>query len=158
MKLTKRRTLALGLLAVALVPLGGLTMLSLFSKTPTNLGVHDGRLAPCPPTPNCVCTQCDDPQHHMPPIPFTGDAASIKRRIRQVVENMPRAKIVEESDNWLRAEFKSAIFRFVDDVEFLIDEPAQIVHFRSASRVGYSDLQANRKRMAAITGALTERP
>lgn len=67
---------------------------------------------------------------------------------------MPRTRIVEESENYLRVEFTTAIMRYVDDVEFLIDDSAGVVHFRSASRVGYSDMGANRKRMTAFKEAL----
>ena len=63
-----------------------------------------------------------------------------------VAENFSRAKLVEEADNYCRFEFSSLIFRFVDDVEFYVDDD-QALHFRSASRVGHSDMGANRSRM-----------
>jgi uncharacterized protein (DUF1499 family) len=47
-------------------------------------------------------------------------------------------------------EFRSLMLGFVDDVEFMVDEPQQLIHFRSASRVGYSDLGVNRQRMEEI--------
>lgn len=71
-------------------------------------------------------------------------------RLKSIVAGMPRAKVVSSTDRYLHAEFTSALFRFVDDVEFLIDPDAKQIHFRSASRVGYSDLGANRRRMEAI--------
>jgi uncharacterized protein (DUF1499 family) len=48
------------------------------------------------------------------------------------------------------------IFRFVDDVEFYIDERANLIHFRSASRLGYSDMGVNRKRMETIRASFVE--
>ena len=56
-------------------------------------------------------------------------------------------------DRTLTAEYRSLIFRFIDDVDFLLDEKEGVIHFRSASRVGYSDLGANRKRMERIRKA-----
>lgn len=78
------------------------------------------------------------------------------RRIKTVVAEMPRAKIVILENNYLHVEFRSAFFRFVDDVEFLIDPEEQLIHFRSASRVGYSDFGVNRDRMERIRKALGE--
>ena len=72
------------------------------------------------------------------------------QRIKELVEEMPRTKIVTVEDNYLHAEFRSSVFRFVDDVEFLIDPKERAIHFRSASRVGYSDFGVNRRRMEQI--------
>jgi uncharacterized protein (DUF1499 family) len=72
------------------------------------------------------------------------------QRIKDLVAEMPRTKIVIVEDNYLHVEFQTAFFRFVDDVEFLIDTEEQVIHFRSASRVGYSDMGVNRRRMERI--------
>jgi uncharacterized protein (DUF1499 family) len=63
---------------------------------------------------------------------------------------MKRTSIITKKDNYIHATFKSRIFRFVDDVEFYFDDKEKIVHFKSASRVGHSDLGVNRKRMEEI--------
>lgn len=67
-----------------------------------------------------------------------------------VVKSMKRSKIVTVSDHYLHVEFSSLIFRFVDDVEFALDDTTGTVHFRSAARLGYSDFGVNRKRMEEI--------
>ena len=72
------------------------------------------------------------------------------QRLNDVIREMPRSSIVEFKPNYLRAEFRSALFRFVDDVEFLIDDTLGVMHVRSASRVGYWDLGANRRRVERI--------
>ena len=153
-KRSKRILISLAIVVVLIV--GALAMMSLFSRKPSNLGVVDGRLADCPASPNCVSTQATDAEHRMEPIPFTGSSDEAMQRIKDVVAKMPRTKIVTVEDNYLHAEFRSAIFRFVDDVEFLIDPEAQLIHFRSASRVGYSDLGVNRRRMEEIRKAFGE--
>jgi uncharacterized protein (DUF1499 family) len=135
---------------VVLLPAAALALLSAFSRRPSNLGVVDGRLAPCPDSPNCVSTQAHDAAHRMEPISYSGSAEDALARIKAIVASRPRAKIVTEKENYLHVEFTSALFRFVDDVEFLIDETNRRVHFRSASRAGYGDLGVNRKRMQAF--------
>jgi uncharacterized protein (DUF1499 family) len=123
----------------------------MISRRPQNLGVSEGRLASCPASPNCVCSQAaDGDSHRMPPIPWTGSAREAIERLVKLVETSPRTRIVTRGENYLHAEFTSALLRFVDDVEFLIDEAAGVIHFRSASRVGYSDFGVNRRRMEQL--------
>jgi uncharacterized protein (DUF1499 family) len=135
---------------VALLPVFGLALVSVLSRRPSNLGVVDGRLAPCPDSPNCVSTQADDAGHRMEPISCGSSPREALEKIKAILASRPHAKIVSESDNYLHAEFTSALFRFVDDVEFLVDEKAGQIHFRSASRAGHGDLGVNRKRMEGI--------
>ena len=134
---------------------GALTTMSVFSGKPANLGVVDGRLAGCPASPNCVSTQAEDAEHRMQLISFTGSADDAMQYVKTLLSKMPRTKIVTVDGNYLHVEFRSAFFRFVDDVEFLIDTTEQVIHFRSASRVGYSDLGANRRRMEQVRSAFS---
>ncbi len=124
-----------------------------WGQKPNNLGVKDDRLAPCPDSPNCVSSQAADPTHRMDPIPFDGDAAAALARLKAVLAARPRTTVLEERSGYLRVESVSLVFRFVDDVEFLVDRDAKVIHFRSASRVGRSDLGVNRKRMEEIREA-----
>jgi uncharacterized protein (DUF1499 family) len=117
---------------------------------PATLGIKEGRLSPCPESPNCVSTQAADDKHRIDPIRYTGTKEQAKQRLVQVISSMKRAKIITHEGDYLSAEFTSLIFRFVDDVEFSFDEVNKLIHFRSASRLGYSDLGANRKRMEEI--------
>ena len=153
----------LGLFAcgVMLLPIVGLAVLSALSRRPSNLGVVNGRLAVCPDSPNCVSSQAVDAEHRMQPIKYSGPPEAAFARIKAIVASMPRAALVNETviktgtetRNYLHVEFRSALFRFVDDVEFLIDADAGQIHFRSASRVGHGDLGVNRRRMEAICAA-----
>lgn len=120
---------------------------------PPPLGAPQGRLLPCPGSPNCVCSQDADPDHQIAPLTYSGTAGNAFAGLKQLVASQPRAKITEESPGYLRAEFRSKIFRFVDDVEFLLDEPRRVIHVRSASRVGYSDLGVNRQRVERLRTA-----
>lgn len=137
---------------LGLVALGFLAIfiMSAMAGRPDNLGVKDGRLAAVPNSPNCVSTQATDDEHSIAPIPFDGGAEKAMSVLRSIVEEASGATVVSEADRYLHVEFRSQIFRFVDDVEFYIDDQAGVVHFRSASRVGHSDLGVNRKRMESI--------
>ena len=112
-------------------------------RRPTNLGVKDGRLAPCRRTPNCVSSQADpaDREHYIAPIPFTGTMADLRR----LVESMERATVITARDNYLHAEYRTKLLRYVDDVELYLDKG--VVHVRSASRLGRRDFGVNRKRI-----------
>lgn len=115
-----------------------------------------GPMAPCPATPNCVSTRAERPAQRMAPIAFRGSGGEAMARLRRVVAATPGARVVEERGEYLRAEFRTPVFRFVDDVEFALDGAAGVVHFRSASRVGRTDLGANRRRMRALTRRFLE--
>lgn len=121
-------------------------------KRPTNLGVKDGKLAPCPNSPNCVCSQSPetDSQHYIQPLHYNWTTVEALANLKHVIQGMSRAKIISENSNYLYAEFTSQLMGYVDDVEFLVDENAQIIHVRSASRLGQSDLGVNRKRIEEI--------
>ena len=130
-------------------------MLKFPGKRPTNLGVRDGKLAPCPGSPNCVSSRATDATHAIEPLKFTGDPAAAMQRLRTVVEKLPRTRIIEGRPDYLYAEFETALLGFVDDVEFQVD--GSTIHVRSASRLGYSDLGVNRKRIEEIRAAFERR-
>jgi len=148
--MARRRIVQLVLVLVVCLPVVLLAMLSFFSRKPDNLGAVNGRLADCPATPNCVCSQCSDPEHHMDPLHFTGSPDEAMERLKAVIGAMPRSKIVTADGRYMHVEVTSRLFRFVDDAEFLIEPETQSIQFRSASRVGRSDLGVNRQRMEDI--------
>ena len=114
------------------------------------LGVTEGKLSPCPESPNCVSSQSSDPSHFVEPLAYSDTQPTAKMRLVKIIQSMPRSQIISTTDNYIHVEFTSLIFRFVDDVEFLFDGEQKLIHVRSASRVGYSDLGANRNRVEAI--------
>ena len=107
-------------------------------------------LSPCPTSPNCVSTQATDEQHAIAPIRYSKARAEAKEALKAAITTLPRIKLVEEDEAYLHYEFTSLLLRFVDDVEFVFDEEAKTLHFRSASRTGYSDLGVNRQRMEQV--------
>ncbi len=125
-------------------------MFNFAGKKPNNLGVKDGKLAPCPGTPNCVNSQSDNPQSKIEPLPLVAITD-----LRKIIEGMEGTKIIEQTDNYLYAEFKTKLMGFVDDVEFYLEPNENVIHVRSASRLGKSDLGVNRKRIELIREKLT---
>ncbi|HEY9872214.1 MAG TPA: DUF1499 domain-containing protein [Candidatus Obscuribacterales bacterium] len=125
-------------------------------KRPDNLGVRDGKLTPCPNTPNCVCSQASDAAHSIEPLTYNSSPAEAMADLKKTIEAMPKTKIITDNNNYLYAEFTSALMGFVDDVEFYLDETAKVIHVRSASRLGQSDLGVNRKRIETIRTNLKE--
>lgn len=151
-----RRRIALRLVRAMVIALAVLTLLSMTGSVPTNLGFTGGKLAPCPDSPNCVSSQATDPRHAIAPFALDRSLGAAKEELRQAAAKLPRARLISESDNYLHFEFRSLLFRFVDDVEFHLDDATKTIHIRSASRVGHSDFGVNRRRIEAIRALLPE--
>ncbi len=117
---------------------------------PKNLGVTEGTFSSCPDKPNCVSSQASNDKQKVPPLPLKGNANESIDRLVQVIKAMGKAKVVEKRDNYLYVEFESSLLRYVDDVEFFASEKTGEIEVRSASRLGYSDLGVNRKRIESI--------
>jgi uncharacterized protein (DUF1499 family) len=121
--------------------------------TAPKLGIPNGQLTPCPITPNCVNSQASSALDSIEPLYFSGTQEAAKVRLLDVLSQMKRTKVTQQRSDYVRAESSSAIFGFVDDLEFYF--PAEksgtiIIHTRSASRLGLSDLGVNRRRIDHI--------
>jgi len=145
------RTLALGTLLL-LIPM---PLLSCAGQRPANLGVSDGGLAPCPSSPNCVSSDATDESHQVPPFRLAVPSDEAWRAARKVVSELPRTRIAQETGDYLHAECRSVLFGFVDDLELHFRPAEGIIAIRSASRLGYSDLGVNRRRVGDLRASLT---
>ena len=136
-------------------PIGGLVMAVILTSTACagveNIGMTEGKLAPCPDSPNCVSTQSEEKGHAMKPLPYLQTREASREKILSILKDMKRTEIVKLTESYIHAECRTALWRFVDDVEFFLDETIRVVHFRSASRVGYYDFGLNRRRMKRIS-------
>jgi uncharacterized protein (DUF1499 family) len=125
----------------------------LSGRRPTDLGVRDGRLKPVPTSPNAVSSQAaaDDRGHWIAPLRHRGARDTVLSGLAAIVRGQPRTSVVAQTADYLHAEFTSALMGFVDDVEFWLPptEPG-VIHVRSASRLGHSDLGANRARIETL--------
>jgi len=120
------------------------------ASRPAHPGMTDGKFQPCPDSSNCVSSQSPDKKHFIEPIHYEGTQQQAKERLMAVIQGMKRSKIVTITDQYIHAEFTSAFFRFVDDVEFYLDDVSKTLHVRSASRIGRSDFGVNRKRIEKL--------
>lgn len=125
-------------------------MFSCKAPRPEDLGVtEEGRLKPCPSTPNCVSSFAGDEEHGMEPLTFDSSPEQAWKRLQQVIHDNRKTHIVRDQGDYMHVEFTTK-FGFVDDVEFLLFPEEGRIHFRSASRIGKSDLGQNRMRMEKV--------
>ncbi len=128
-----------------------LFMFNCAGTRPTNLGVKEGKLLLCPVTPNCVSSQAEKTDSHfIEPFKYSVDLSIAFSQLRSLIESQDRTTIISASETYINVEFKSRLMRYVDDVEFYFDDANKIVHIRSASRLGSSDWNVNRKRIESI--------
>jgi uncharacterized protein (DUF1499 family) len=119
-------------------------------KEPLDIGYSNGSLSLCPESPNCVSTLDTGEIHAIDPIKYSGTADEAMATLIQVIDSMPRTRIISREVRYLHVTFTTAVMRYVDDVQFLIDEEKSVIHFRSASRLGYGDMGTNRARMELV--------
>ncbi len=145
------------LTAIALAILLTLTILPAATwAVASGLGVDNGHLSSCPASNNCVVSQNADPKHAIDPIAYHVDRNAARETLLKVLGVVPRTEVIEQTDNYIHATSKSRIFKFVDDVEFYFPPNESVIHLRSASRIGESDLGVNRRRVEQIRLALRD--
>jgi len=128
-------------------------------KRPDYLGVKDGKLPRCKSSPNCVSSQTDpgDAEHYIAPIAFKGGASAAIAAARKAIEGMEGATVLRSEGNYVYAEYRTRLLRFVDDLEMSFDEKAGVLHVRSASRLGRRDFGVNRARVEALRARIEGR-
>jgi uncharacterized protein (DUF1499 family) len=127
------------------------------SFSPNSLDAADmapAGLKDCPGSPNCVSSEAADPKHRVEPFRLKGDPAETWAAVLRMVAAMPRTDIISADDHYIRAECKSRLFRFVDDLELVLKRETGTVRVRSASRSGYYDFGVNRKRVEFLRQSL----
>lgn len=140
------------------VVLMGLMLLTGCSSTTPKLGIENGQLTPCSTKPNCVNSFSENKKQYIEPIVITSTVLEVKTHILDILNGLKNSKIIITEDSYIRAEFTSRIFRFIDDVEFYFPDTNTneiTIHVRSGSRVGHSDFNVNRKRIELIREKLT---
>lgn len=108
------------------------------------------RMAECPDSPNCVSSISKLESHYIAPISFKGNPQKAMEKIEKAILSMKRSEINIKEPEYIKAVFTSAVFRFKDDVECLLDKDKSVINIRSASRLGYSDFGVNRARVEEI--------
>ena len=134
-------------------------------QAPADLGVRQGKLKGLSATDNSVSSQAgfypDHPQRQhasIAPLAVRGDGPATMARLRAIVQGMDGAKLVTTAPDYLYAQYTTRLMKYVDDVEFWFDPDNNVIQVRSASRLGQSDLGANRQRIEAVRAALVAAP
>ena len=112
----------------------------------------NGKLRPCPGTPNCVSSESDNPIFNIAPIAFSGSPDQAWATLKLVVSEQGGA-VQDEGKEYLWSTFTVPVFGFIDDVEFRLSTAEGVIHVRSASRLGISDLGVNRGRVEQLRSA-----
>lgn len=120
------------------------------NQVPTGLGVNEGILSPVPDSPNGVSTQTEVEEKKVEPLPFIGDLEASKERILEAVKAYGKHHVKVKRGQYLHIVFKTGTMQYKDDAEFYFDVEEGLIHFRSASRIGHSDMGLNRERYEAI--------
>ncbi|VAX05979.1 hypothetical protein MNBD_GAMMA26-651 [hydrothermal vent metagenome] len=141
----------------AVVAIIAMLLFSCSGKRPSNLRVTDGAFAPCPSSPNCISSDASDSGHQVAPFQLAVAPRDAWLVALDLVSGLPRTHIVTETDDYLHAECRSAVFGFVDDLELHFRPTDGIIAVRSASRLGYSDIGVNRRRIEDLRAALIGR-
>ena len=141
----------------AVLLIASMLLVSCAGKRPSNLGVSNSELPPCPSSPNCVSSDARDSSHKVPPLQFDVLPTEAWRVARELVSELPRTQIVSETSGYLHAECRSALFGFVDDLELHLRPSEGAIAVRSASRLGYSDFGVNRRRVEVLRASLISR-
>lgn len=123
---------------------------------PETIGLHNEQLSPCPESPNCVLSQNPDDDHAIEPLSYTGERSQAKTTLLKVLSVVPRTSIIEDNDQYIRVEFQTQLMGFIDDGEFYFPSGQNVIHVRSASRLGESDLNLNRRRIEQIRLAMAD--
>lgn len=127
-------------------------------SSPPTLDLVQGRLRPCPASPNCVSSDGADADHAVEALPYRGDRAASERALTAALAALERSSVQRRQGDYWHAWQISGLFRFIDDIELRFDDAAQKIHVRSGSRVGYSDMGVNRKRVEALRSAYLAQP
>lgn len=152
------RTILAVVAVLILLLLGRFIMMSHGASPPDHLNHAAARLEPCPDKPNCVSSRAKRKSQRVEPLVVPGPPAAALEHVTRAIEAMERSRIVTAGDGYVHAEFKSRLFRFVDDLELVYDEKLPGFQVRSASRSGHSDLGVNRKRVEALRNRLAAMP
>ena len=107
-------------------------------------------LPPCPDRPNCVCSLAPEGPHAIAPLFYDGPPLSAREALENAVVRLPRTRITVFHPRRLNVECRSLIFRFVDDLLFVLDDKRKVIHVRSAARLGYFDFGVNRRRVERL--------
>ena len=132
----------------------GLVSTSCAAEKAVSPVLSEAALKACPDSPNCVSSDAQDEQHYIAPLAFSLPVAEAWTLLKTQVTKLPRTVVVADKPGYLHVECRSAVFGFVDDLEFQLRAQQGAIAVRSAARTGYYDFGANRQRVEDLRAAL----
>ncbi len=142
---------------IALILVAGLIAFMVYKNnvTPSYLGLHNGQFSPVPSSPNAVSSQTDIEEKQVEPLPFTS-IVDAKKNVKRTLAQLSGNRIETEKSNYIHIVFTTETMKYHDDVELYFDEKAKLIHYRSQSRVGYSDRGLNKQRYQQFSELYTQ--
>ena len=113
-------------------------------------GITDGKIAACGEKPNCVSSLSKEADFAIQGFEMAGDSGAKFLELVAALAEEEGVSLVKKTDSYAHLTYQSKIFGFTDDLELHLHPELGKVDVRSSSRVGYSDLGANRKRVEGI--------
>lgn len=144
----------LRLCCLVIILCGPLVSASCAAEPPANPGMPEPRLKACPDSPNCVSSDSLDEKHHVAPLKYTISDAEAWQLLQKQIAKLPRTIVVTEKPGYIHVECRSAVFGFVDDLEFQLRAAQGFIAVRSAARTGYYDFGINRRRIEELRRTL----
>jgi uncharacterized protein (DUF1499 family) len=136
--------------------MGFLLLSACTGKHLTVTGDNTLALAGCSPLPNCVSSTTVIFYNRTQPFELALPAEEAWPKIKEVVARMARTEIVEENDVYLHTQCKSRVFRFVDNLELLLQPEKKNIAVRSSSAIAIFDFGVNRWRIHQLRKTLAE--
>lgn len=148
-------TIVLSILALLILLAGG-NIFRQNSKPQVPIGLVNGKFQEISSKPNCVSTQTAYDDKRVEPLAFKDSLEASKAAIKKAFDSYGDIEIKEETDTYIYAVATTGTMKYHDDIEICLDQEAGVVHFRSASRAGYSDMGLNKTRFDAISKVYNE--
>ena len=108
-------------------------------------------LPECGSLPNCVNSQSGMGVHAIEPLMANAEQW---QKLKLWIARQKDWEITIDNDYFVQAVVKTPVMRFRDDVQLLFLPDAQLIHVRSSSRLGLSDLGTNARRVETLRGQL----
>lgn len=137
-------------LVVGLIAISFISIYVQNTKPKITLGIVEGHLQEIPNKDNAVSTQTAIEGKRVTPIAFKENLINSVTDMKAALEAYGGIEIMEERSDYIYAVATTGTMKFHDDLEIYFDEAEGVIHYRSASRAGYSDLGLNRSRYEDI--------
>jgi uncharacterized protein (DUF1499 family) len=137
-------------LCLGLVILAAIVIFIQNRKPHIALGLENGKLREIPNKRNSVSTDTVFSDKLISQMVFKDNLENTKAAVKKALDAYGGIAIIKEDKNYIYAIATTPTIKFHDDMEIYFDEDSRTIHFRSASRAGYSDMGLNRERYNKI--------